>query len=214
MAIETIVEAAVRAAANVEHRDARLPPRHDLHPDRRPAQGDRGAGRRHRAGRALSDAARRDRDGQDDDDGGRDPGGAAPGARDRAQQDACGAAVQRVPDVLPRQRGRVLRLLLRLLPARGLRPQPRPVHREGLGDQPGGRPAPPRRHGRGVRAPRRDRRRLGLLHLRAGLAGDVRDEHADPAPRGDDRPRETAAGNSSRSSTRATTRCSRAAASA
>ena len=51
--------------------------------------------------RALPDAARRDRHGQDDDDGGRDRGGAAPGAGDRPQQDARGAAVQRVPHVLP-----------------------------------------------------------------------------------------------------------------
>jgi ABC-type dipeptide/oligopeptide/nickel transport system ATPase component len=40
-----------------------------------------------------------------------------------AQQDAGGAALQRVPHLLPAQCGRVLRLLLRLLPARGLRPQ-------------------------------------------------------------------------------------------
>ena len=124
-------------------------------------------------GRALPDAARRDRHRQDDDDGGRDRGGPAPDARDRPQQDARRAAVQRVPHVLPGQRGRVLRLLLRLLPARGLRPQPRPLHREGLGDQPGGRPPAPRRHRGGVRAPRRDRRGLGLLHLRPRLAGDL-----------------------------------------
>ncbi len=131
--------------------------------------------------------------GQDDDDGGRDRGGPAPDAGDRPQQDAGGAALQRVPDLLPGQRGRVLRLLLRLLPARGLRPEPRPLHREGLGDQPGGRPAAPRGDGRGVRPPRRDRRRLGLLHLRPRLAGDVRDEHADPQARRDDRPRRAAA---------------------
>ena len=39
-----------------------------------------------------------------------------------AQQDAGGAALPGVPQLLPAQRGRVLRLLLRLLPARGLRP--------------------------------------------------------------------------------------------
>ena len=38
----------------------------------------------------------------------------------------------RVPRVLPEERGRVLRQLLRLLPARGLRAAARPVHREGL----------------------------------------------------------------------------------
>ena len=46
-----------------------------------------------------------------------------PGARDRPQQDARRPALQRVPRVLPRQRRRVLRLLLRLLPARGVRPE-------------------------------------------------------------------------------------------
>ena len=119
--------------------------------------------------------------------------GAAPDAGDRPQQDARGAAVQRVPHVLPGQRGRVLRLLLRLLPARGVRPEPGPVHREGLGDQPGGRPPAPRGDRGGVRAPRRDRGRVGVVHLRPGLAGDLRDEHADPQARRDDRPRRAAA---------------------
>ena len=44
-------------------------------------------------------------------------------------------------ELLPEQRGRVLRLLLRLLPARGLRPADRHLHREGLLDQRGGRAA-------------------------------------------------------------------------
>ncbi len=57
------------------------------------------------------------------------------GDRHRAEQDAGGAAVQRVPRVLPEERGRVLRQLLRLLPARGLRAAARPVHREGQRDQ-------------------------------------------------------------------------------
>ena len=104
------------------------------------------------AGERCDDAARRDRHRQDDDDGGDDRGGAEAGARDRPQQDARRAAVQRVPDLLPAQRGRVLRLLLRLLPARGLRPEQGPLHREGLGDQPGDRPAAPLRDGRAVRA--------------------------------------------------------------
>ena len=180
-------------------------------PDRRPAAGDRAARRGRRARRALPDAARRDRHGQDDDDGGRDRGGAAPDARDRAQQDARRAAVQRVPHVLPRQRGRVLRLLLRLLPARGLRPEPRPLHREGLGDQPGGRPPAPRRDRGGVRAPRRDRRRVGVVHLRPRLAGDLREEHADPAGAARRSTATRCCASSSRSSTPATTACSRAA---
>ena len=145
---------------------------------------------------------------------GRDRGGAAPDAGDRAQQDARRAAVQRVPHVLPGQRGRVLRLLLRLLPARGLRPEPGPLHREGLGDQPGGRPPAPRRHGGGVRAPRRDRRRVGVVHLRPRLAGGLRDEHADPQAAARRSTATSCCASSSRSSTRATTRCSRAAPSA
>ena len=69
--------------------------------DRRPAEGDRDAGARHRARRQRADAAGRHRHGQDDDDGGDDRGRPAPGADHRPQQDARGAALQRVPDVLP-----------------------------------------------------------------------------------------------------------------
>ena len=48
-----------------------------------------------------------------------------------AQQDAGRAALPRVQAVLPGERGRVLRHLLRLLPARGLHSRRRHVHREG-----------------------------------------------------------------------------------
>ena len=48
----------------------------------------------------------------------------APDPGDRAQQVAGRPAGQRVPRGLPRQRGRVLRQLLRLLPARGVHPAP------------------------------------------------------------------------------------------
>ena len=58
-----------------------------------------------------------------------------PDAGDRAQQDAGGAALPRVQDALPRQRRPLLRQLLRLLPARGVRPEHRHVHREGRVDQ-------------------------------------------------------------------------------
>src|SRR5437867_793194 len=47
------------------------------------------------------------------------------------QQNSGGPALPGVPEVLPRKRGGVLRLLLRLLPARGLRSPIRHVHREG-----------------------------------------------------------------------------------
>ncbi len=103
------------------------------------------------------------------------------GDRLRAQQDARRAALQRVPRVLPEERGRVLRQLLRLLPARGLRPAARPVHREGLGDQRAHRADAPLGDQERARAQGRDRGRFGerdLRHRRArGLHRDA-DDHA------------------------------------
>ena len=125
------------------------------------------------AGEPLPDAARRDRHRQDGDDGLDHREGRQAGARDRAQQDARRAALQRVPRVLPGQRGRVLRLLLRLLPARGVRPAGRPLHREGLVPERRHRAPAARRDLRAPHAPRRRRRRLGLVHLRPRLAGGV-----------------------------------------
>ena len=55
-----------------------------------------------------------------------------PGADPGAQQDAGRPALRRVQELLSRQRGRVLRLVLRLLPAGGLRPAHRHLHREGI----------------------------------------------------------------------------------
>ena len=155
-------------------------------------QGDRPA-RRVAAGREpRPDAARRDRDGQDGDDGLGDGGAPAARARDRAQQDARRAALQRVPRVLPGERGRVLRLLLRLLPARGVRPAGRPLHREGLVAERRHRAPAARRDELAAHAPRRRRRRLRLLHLRARLAGGVAREGADPRGRRRARPRRDA----------------------
>ena len=105
-----------------------------------------------------------------------------PGAGDRPQQDAGGAALQRVPGVLPEERGRVLRQLLRLLPARGLRTGSGPLHREGLLDQRRDRPPSPLGDGLAVRAQGRDHRRLGLLHLRDRLAAAL--QGADAAVQG------------------------------
>ena len=145
-----------------------------LHRRRSPAQGTRracgGAGLRG----AVSDPAGGHRVGQDGHDGVHDRAGAAAGARDRPQQDARGPALQRVPGVLPEQRGRVLRLLLRLLPARGLRPAAGSLHREGLLDQRGDRPTAALRHGRSARAPRRGGRCQRVVHLRPGLARALR----------------------------------------
>ena len=161
--------------------DAEVRARCRVQPGRRPAGRDPLAGRGNRCRRALPDAARRHRHRQDDDDGGDDRGGAEAGARDRAQQDAGRAAVQRVPQLLPPQRGGVLRLLLRLLPARGVRSVQGPLHREGLGDQPGDRPAAPLRHRGAVRPPGRADRGQRVVHLRPGLAADLRREPADAA---------------------------------
>ena len=52
-------------------------------------------------------------------------------AHPRAEQDARRAALRRDAGALPEERGRVLRQLLRLLPARGVRPVERHVHRQG-----------------------------------------------------------------------------------
>ena len=95
-----------------------------------------------------------------------DRGRESPDPRPLAQQDPGGPALPGVPELLSRERGRVLRVLLRLLPARGLRPADRHVHREGDLPQRGDRQAAPGGLQGPLRAPRRDRRGLGLLHLR------------------------------------------------
>ena len=78
------------------------------------------------------DPAGRDGLRQDLHDGPDDPAAPAADARPRPQQDARRPALQRVPGVLPGQRRRVLRQLLRLLPAGGVPPAVGHVHREGL----------------------------------------------------------------------------------
>ena len=88
-----------------------------------------------RGGPCAPDAARRDRLGQDLHDRERDREDPEADAGARAEQDAGGAALWRVQGILPAQRGRVLRQLLRLLPARGVRAFERHVHREGCLDQ-------------------------------------------------------------------------------
>ena len=90
----------------------------------------------------------------------------AAGAGDRPQQDAGGPALQRVPGAAAEGRGRVLRLLLRLLPARGLHRGHGHLHREGLVDQRRDRPPAPLGHGRPAGAARRGDRGVGELHLR------------------------------------------------
>ena len=134
-------------------------------------------------GRPPPDAARGDRHGQDRharlDDRQPQQADAGPGP----QQDARRPAVRRVPRVLPRERGRVLRQLLRLLPARGVPAPERHLHREGLVAQRRDRPAPACRDARPVRASRRHHRRLGVVHLRPGRPGRLRRDGAQAAHR-------------------------------
>ena len=96
-------------------------------------------------------------------------------------------------ELLPEQRGRVLRLLLRLLPARGLRPADRHLHREGLLDQRGGRAAAALGDQQPAHPARRRRGRHGLLHLRPGHAAGVRRAGAQGQGGGGARPRRAAA---------------------
>ncbi len=98
----------------------------------RSADRHRRARRRRERARAQPGAARRHRLGQDLHHGAGDRRHPAAGVDPRAQQDARRAALRRVQGLLPRQRGRVLRLLLRLLPARGLRAAHGHLHREGV----------------------------------------------------------------------------------
>src|SRR6185436_17656759 len=115
-----------------------------LSTDRRPADGGCDPGRRARGRGPHADTRGGDRYRKDRDDGLDDREGRPAGTHHRAQQDACRAALQRVPRVLPGQRRRVLRLLLRLLPAGGLRASGRPLHREGLISERRHRAAPAR----------------------------------------------------------------------
>ncbi len=193
------VDAAPAAAAGQVGRRSAVQDRLGIRAQGRPAARDRRTGQGNRRSRARPGAARRHRLGQDLHHGQGDRGDAAPGADPRPQQDAGGAALRRVQELLPRQRGRVLRLLLRLLPAGGLRPALRHLYREGIVDQRADRPHAPRRDARGDGARRRHHRRLGLLHLRHRLGRDLhrddllacRRRQGRPAP-GHRRPRRAA----------------------
>jgi hypothetical protein len=131
------------------------------------------------------------------------------GAGHGAEQDAGRAARQRVPRVLPGQRRRVLRQLLRLLPARGLHPLERHLHREGLVDQRRDRPAAPPRHDGAALPARRGGRRLGVVHLRPRLARRVRGPRA-ALRSGEELGRDAACASWSTCSTSATTSTSSA----
>ena len=109
------------------------------------------------------------------------------------EQDARRAARQRVPRAAAAQRGRVLRLLLRLLPARGVHPADRHLHREGLLDQRGGRAAAALGDELAADPARRRRGRLGLVHLRPGHPAGVRRPDGPAQGRHTDRARRAAA---------------------
>ena len=83
-----------------------------LRPERRSAAGDQGSGRGRQAQRSHAGSARRHRLGKNLHDGEGNRGNAAPRPHPRAQQDACCPALWGVQVVLPRQCGRVFRLLL------------------------------------------------------------------------------------------------------
>ena len=83
---------------------------------------------------------------------------------------------------LPAERGRVLRLLLRLLPARSVRPLHRRVHREGRVDQSGHREPPAAGHVEPDGAGGRRHRRHGQRHLRLGRSRRVSEADGDRSP--------------------------------
>jgi hypothetical protein len=149
----------------------------------RAARGSGPRDRRDRRGaparRSLAGPARRHRIGQDLHDGAVHRARQPAGAGDGAQQDTGRAALPGVPALLSRERRRILRQLLRLLPARSLRADNRLVHREGGDDQRRDRPHAARGHPVAVRAAGRRHRGERLVHLRPGIArGLLRDDAA------------------------------------
>ena len=150
--------------------------------------------RRVRARRPAHGAARRDRHRQERHHRLADRAAAAAGAGDRAQQDALRAAGQGVPRAAAEQRGRILRQLLRLLPARGLHPADRHLHREGLVGQRGGRAAAALGHDVAADPARRDRggHRVSAIYG-LGTPQEYLDRSVQAQGRRGDRPRQAAA---------------------
>ena len=132
-----------------------------------PAAGHRPAGRAARGGSGALRTARDHWLGQDLRHGQSHREVADTDAYPLTQQDARSAAVARDERAVPGERGRVLRELLRLLPARGLHPRARPLHRQGAADERAHRAGALLDCGLAGLASRRHHSRHGLNHLRA-----------------------------------------------
>ncbi len=112
----------------------------------RPARGDRGARRGRSVRSALPDAARRDRHGQDVHDGQRHRRRCSKPTLIISHNKTLAAQLyEEMQELFPQQRGQLLRQLLRLLPARGVHPAARHLHREGRLAERRSRPAAPGR---------------------------------------------------------------------
>ena len=127
--------------------------------ERRSAAGDRAAHGRARARRAAPSFARHHGLRQDVHDRERHREIAKTDADHGAEQNARGAALRRDERALPEKRGRVFRQLLRLLPARGVRPVQRHVHRQRRDHQRRDRSHAPLRDARAAFTTGRDHRR-------------------------------------------------------
>ena len=161
--------------------------------DGRSARGYRCPIARHRGRRAVSDPPGRHRLRQNVHHRKRRGAGPQTHARFESQQDAGRPTLQRIQVLLPAERRRVLRFLLRLLSARGLPAHHRHVHREGYGHQSRNRQAPPARHGFApLRASRRAGRLVRLLPLWHGRPAGLRRASRARGARHAHRPRQVA----------------------
>ena len=142
-------------------------------PAGRPARGHHGADCGVARRRARAGAARRHRVGQDLHHDPRHRGAGAAHADPRAEQDSRCPALRRDEGVPAEQRGRVLRVLLRLLSARGLCAALGYLYREGRLDQRAHRPHAPQRDAGAAGAPGCRDRGLGLVHLRHRRGRDL-----------------------------------------
>ena len=97
----------------------------------------------------------------------------AAGDHPGAEQDARGAALRRDAELFPGKRGRIFRLLLRLLSARSLCSAHRHLCREGIVAERRDRPDASLGDPRDPRAPRCRRRRQCLVHLWHRLGRDL-----------------------------------------